>query len=94
MIAAIGTFLIISGVIMALGFLTVQLGIMPNPDPPDLTGMVDTIAPVFAHVAWANKYFPLDQAAIILGVLVVAWVPLYGIRVTIWMLVKTGVLKG
>lgn len=88
-----------------LGFLLVfvmlllmtELGLGPDGaiiDPPDLSGMVDGAAPIFSHVAWLNKYLPIDQAVIILGVLVTAWLFLYGVRVTIWLLVKARILGG
>lgn len=70
------------------------LALIPDIPAPDLSGWADVIAPVWAHAAWLNKYVPLDQAVIMLGVLVVAWIVLYGIRFTVWVLTKLHALGG
>jgi hypothetical protein len=68
--------------------------LLPEVDPPDLSGMVAGLDPVWGAAGWLNKYVPLDHAAIALGVLVTLWVVLYGIRVAAWLLTKAHVLGG
>lgn len=70
------------------------LGLLPSVPAPDMSGWVSGLAPIWTHAAWLNKYVPLDQAAIMLGVLVGAWVVLYTVRFTIWCLTKVYALGG
>jgi len=70
------------------------LGLLPTVPAPDLSGWATGLAPVWAKAGWLNKYVPLDQAAIMLGILAGAWVVLYGARFTIWCLTKVYALGG
>lgn len=70
------------------------LDLLPDVAAPDLSGWVAGFSGVWEHASWLNKYVPLDQAALILGVLVAAWVVLYGARFVIWCLTKAHVLGG
>lgn len=81
-----------------LGIARGVLGLLPDIQPPDLVGMVDGIAPLFApatgYLGWLNKYLPIDQAALALGVVLGSWLVLYGIRLVVWVLTKAHVLGG
>lgn len=94
MVAGIVTALRTIAIAAAVLVITDQLGLLPNPAPPDLTGWVSGLSGAWAYAAWANKYFPLDQAALAFGLLFAVWVPMYGLKVTIWIMVKVGILKG
>ena len=68
--------------------------LLPDVDPPDLSGMVAGLGPIWGMAGWLNKYVPLDQAGIMLGVVVSIWAVLYGIRFSVWFLTKAHVLGG
>lgn len=70
------------------------VGLIPEIEPPDLSGMVAAMAPVFEAVGWLNKYVPVDQAVIALGLMVTWWAVLYAIKFGIWVLTKAHVLGG
>lgn len=74
--------------------LNAVVGLLPTVEAPDLSGWVSGLGPVWATAGWLNKYVPLDQAALILGVLAAAWLISYGARVIIWGLTKLHVLGG
>lgn len=74
--------------------LNAVLGLIPEVAAPDLSGWVAGLAPIWEKAAWLNKYVPLDQAALILGVLAVAWLASYAVRVVLWGLTKLHVLGG
>lgn len=64
------------------------LGLLPDIEPPDLQGMVTAAAPVFSNLGWINKYVPVDQAGIALGLLATYWFVLYLVRFVIWLASK------
>lgn len=94
MIAGLGAALKALAIIAAITVLAAQVGLLPNPAPPDLSGAVAGMTSLWTHAAWVNKYVPLDQAVLALGLVVVVWLPAYLIRVTVWMMTKVGILKG
>lgn len=64
------------------------LGLLPDVTAPDLSGWVAGLSGIWEHAAWLNKYVPLDQAALMLGVIVSTFVIAYGARFVIWGLEK------
>lgn len=81
-----------------LGFFrTIVQGILdalPDWDPPDLTGALDAVAPLFSSLAWANKYVPLVECGALFGLFVVFKVGLYVTNFVVWVLTKAHILGG
>lgn len=76
------------------GIVNTIVGLLPDIDPPDLSGMVAATAPVWDAVGWINKYAPVDQAVIALGLFAAWWLVMYGTRFVIWALTKAHFLGG
>jgi hypothetical protein len=70
------------------------LGWLPDITPPDLAGYVSALAPAFTYVGYANKYLPVDQMMVALGILTTSWMAIYIIRFVEWVLSKTHLLGG
>lgn len=76
------------------GALNAVLALVPTVEAPDLSGWVSGLSGVWVHAAWLNKYVPLDQAALMLGIVGVAFVASYAFRFAVWCLTKLHVLGG
>lgn len=74
------------------------LGLLPEINPPDLSGMVEALGGLFApgtgYLGWLNRYMPVDQVPAALGVVLGSWAVLYLVRFAVWVLTKAHVLGG
>jgi hypothetical protein len=60
------------------------LSALPDIAPPGLATMAAGLSGLWAHFGWANKYVPLDQIVIMIGIAVGSWFALYLIRFAVW----------
>ena len=63
---------------LIVGALTGLLELLPDPVPPDISGALAAMAPVFGLAGWANKYVPLVEAG---GMLVILGTVQIGMQV-------------
>lgn len=70
------------------------IGWLPDIAPPDLSGMVDAVAPLWGYFGWANKYVPLVEVAAMLALLVAAYAVMFTFKLTVWVLTKAHILGG
>ncbi len=70
------------------------LALLPTIEPPDVSGLVAAMAPVFQLGGWANNFVPLSEAVTLLGVMMTAFAALTVVRATLWVLTKAHILGG
>jgi hypothetical protein len=70
------------------------LELLPAIDPPDVSGLVASMAPVFQLGGWANNFVPLSEAVTLLGVMMTAFAAITVVRATLWVLTKAHILGG
>lgn len=70
------------------------LGLLPDIDPPDLTGMVEALEPMWEYLGWMNKYIPIVEIGGMIVVLVTVQVAMFFVNMTIWVLTKAHILGG
>lgn len=70
------------------------LGWLPDIAPPDVSGAIESMAPVWAFLGWANKYVPLVEAGAMIGLVAAVYMVMYLIRFTVWVLTKAHILGG
>ena len=64
------------------------------PGIPSISGLGTVSSQVWQYAQWANDYVPLDQACLILGIVMAAWTVFYGARFFEWVLTKLHILGG
>ncbi len=70
------------------------LSLLPEISPPDVDGLVGSMAPVWQFFGWADNFLPLSDAVVIFGLLVVAFNAVFAIRGVLWVLTKAHILGG
>lgn len=67
---------------------------LPNISPPDLTGPVEAMAPLFAYAGWANKYVPLVEAGALVLLVAGVYLTLWLIKLSVWIYSKLPIIGG
>ncbi len=70
------------------------LSLLPTIDPPDVSGLISAMAPVFQLGGWVNNFVPLSEAVTLLGVMMTAFAAITVVRATLWVLTKAHILGG
>lgn len=70
------------------------LGLLPDWAPPDITGGLSSLGPLWGYLSWANKYVPLVEIAAICATLLTYFIGLYLFRFTVWLLERLHILGG
>lgn len=71
------------------------VGLLPSVSIPDVSATIETdLAFLWQWFAWANNYVPLDQAALMISILLGAWAALQLVHITVWVLTKLHILGG
>lgn len=68
--------------------ITGVLSVLPDIEPPDLTGAVEAIDGIAAYTGWLNKYFPVTEAIALLALVMSVWVAMQVVKFTLWLIGK------
>jgi hypothetical protein len=79
---------------LGVGLLTGLLALLPDVEPPDLSGAVAAIDGIAAYTGWLNKYFPVAEAITILGIVVTVYTGMYVVKFLLWVWSKIPVIGG
>lgn len=70
------------------------LALLPSWDPPNVSGMVSVVEPVWQFAGYVNNFVPAAEAVTLLGILMTAFAAINVIRGVIWVLTKVHILGG
>lgn len=77
-----------------LTLVTGLLSLLPDIAPPDISGAVASLSPVWGYFGWANKYVPLVEVAAMLTLLAGVQLTLYVIHFVQWIAQRAHLFGG
>lgn len=79
---------------LARGIVSTVLSWLPDIDPPNMSGAVAALTPMWSYLGWANKYVPLVEVAAMFTLLATVQMVLYLIQFGQWIASKIRLLGG